>query len=120
MQRARKVELAAHRPLGDLRDLRLDPGIVGQFVDAFDGDHGGIHVCDQQLLFPPLGQLDDHIHPVANAGQRGAGGNGIKPKENIRRLALVQPVVIHRRATRYGQPPGRFGNIFLTQGATCH
>src|SRR3546814_9903545 len=57
----------AHRPLGDLGDLRLDPGIVGQFVDALDGDHGGIHVRDQQLLLAPLGQLDDHVHPLADA-----------------------------------------------------
>ena len=34
----------------DLGDLLLDPGIIGQFVDALDGNHGGVHVGDQQPL----------------------------------------------------------------------
>ena len=47
---AGEIQFALHRPLGDLGDLGLEPGIVGQLVDAFLPDHGRIHVGDQQLL----------------------------------------------------------------------
>jgi hypothetical protein len=46
-----KVQLAAHRPLRHLGDLRLDPGIVRQLVDALDGDHGRIHVRRPAVSF---------------------------------------------------------------------
>ena len=51
-QRRLERDLAAHRPLGDRRHMRFQPGIVGQLVDAFLADHGGIHVGDEQPLAP--------------------------------------------------------------------
>ncbi len=51
-QRRLELDLAAHRPFGDLGDMRLQPGEVGQFVDAFLADHGGIHVGQKKLLAP--------------------------------------------------------------------
>ncbi len=48
-QRASEIEFALHRPLGDFGDLRLDPGVVGQFVDAFLPDHGRIHVRNEDI-----------------------------------------------------------------------
>ena len=47
-QRGGEIEFTPHRALGDRGDLRLDPGIVGEFVDAFLPDHGRIHVGDEQ------------------------------------------------------------------------
>ena len=38
-QRFGKVEFAAHRAFGDCGDLRLDPGIVCELVDALLPDH---------------------------------------------------------------------------------
>src|SRR5260370_191703 len=43
-----EVQLAAHGALGDLGDLVLHPGEIGQFVDALAADDGGVHVGDQQ------------------------------------------------------------------------
>ena len=45
-------DLAAHGPLGDRRDLLLQANRVGEFVDAFLRDHGGIHVGQEQPLAP--------------------------------------------------------------------
>ena len=40
---------------------RLEPGIIGQLVDAFLADDGRIHVGDEQPLSRELGRLDDDI-----------------------------------------------------------
>ena len=50
VERGLEIELAAHRPLGHRRDLGLEPGIIGELVDAFDADHRRIHVGDEQPL----------------------------------------------------------------------
>jgi hypothetical protein len=67
IERALEIELAAHRRFGDRRDLRLDPGIIGELVDAFDGDHRRIHISDEQLLLAPLDRLNDDIDAVEYA-----------------------------------------------------
>ena len=48
VQRAREIEFAAHRALGNLGHLRLHAQEIGQLVDAFLPDHGRIHVAHQQ------------------------------------------------------------------------
>ncbi len=53
-QRRLESDLAAHGALGDRRDPALEAGIIGEFVDAFLADHGGIHVGDEQLLAPAV------------------------------------------------------------------
>ena len=50
LQRRCEIEFPAHRPLGDRGDLRLDPGVICQFVDAFLTDDRRIHVGDEQSL----------------------------------------------------------------------
>ena len=51
-QRGLEFDLAAHRAFGDGGDMRLEAGEIGQFVDAFLADHGGIHVGEKKLLAP--------------------------------------------------------------------
>ena len=70
VERGLEIELAAHRPLSHRRDLGLDPGIVGQLVDAFDGDHRGIHVGNEQQLAATLLRLDDHVDPCRPGARR--------------------------------------------------
>ena len=60
-QRAREIELALHRPLGDPRDAVLEPDIIGELVDAFLADDGRIHVGDEQPLPARLVGLDDEV-----------------------------------------------------------
>ena len=48
-QGAFEIEFALHRSLGDGGDLRLDPGIVGQFIDAFLADHRRVHIGDEHV-----------------------------------------------------------------------
>ena len=45
---AREIELPLHGALGDRSDLLLEPGIIGELVDAFLADDRGIHVGDEQ------------------------------------------------------------------------
>ena len=60
-QRRLERDLAAHRPLGDRRDVRLEPHIIGELVDAFLADHGGVHVGDEQPLAPARQRLHHHV-----------------------------------------------------------
>ena len=53
-KRRREGDLAAHRPLGDGGDMRLEADEIGQFVDALLLDHGRIHVGQEQ----PLAAMD--------------------------------------------------------------
>ena len=43
-------DLTAHGPLGDSGDAVLQADRVGELVDAFLFDHGGIHVGQEQAL----------------------------------------------------------------------
>ena len=60
-QRRLERDLAAHRAFGDGGDMRLQPGEIGQFVDAFLADHGGIHVGQKKLLAPGDLRLHDNV-----------------------------------------------------------
>ena len=76
VERRLEVELAAHRLLGDRGHLGLDPGIIGQLVDAFDRDHRRIHVGGEQLLRRRGRRLDDHVGAVDQPLERAPGRFG--------------------------------------------
>ncbi len=69
-QRRLEGDLAAHGALGDGRDMLLQADEVGELVDAFLADHGGVHVGEEQLLAAPGGRLDGDVE--GHARQRGA------------------------------------------------
>ena len=60
-QRRLELDLAAHGAFGDGGDMRLQPGKIGQLVDAFLADHGGIHVGEKKLFAPERGGLHDNV-----------------------------------------------------------
>ena len=60
-QRRLELDFAAHRAFGDGGDMRLQAGEIGQFVDAFLADHGGIHVGQKKLLAPGRDRLHDNV-----------------------------------------------------------
>ena len=86
----------------------LDPGIVGQFVDAFDGDHRRIHVGDEQRLSAVRGGLDDDVVFADQAFERGAR-LGIDRRANGRSnaLALVEPDRRPSRSAPHSAPSAR-------------
>ena len=67
-QRRLELDLAAHGAFGDFSDMRLQPGEIGQFVDAFLADHGGIHVGEKKLLAPERRRLHDNVDRQVAAG----------------------------------------------------
>ena len=74
-QRRLELDFAAHRAFGDGGDLRLQSGKIGQFVDAFLADHGGIHVGDEKASCAEGGRLHDNVDRqvaarLAQAGSR--------------------------------------------------
>ncbi len=69
-QRGLEVELAAHGSLGDRGHLGLDPGVVGQLVDALAADHGGVHVGQEQALATAGLELGAGVHRQAGARVR--------------------------------------------------
>jgi len=60
-QRRLERDLAAHRAFGDFCDMILQPGEIGQFVDAFLADHGGIHVGEKKPLAPDGARLHHDV-----------------------------------------------------------
>ena len=72
-QRRLEFDLAAHRAFGDRGDMRLQPGEIGQFVDAFLADHGGIHVRQKKLLAPGRDRLHDNVDRQVAARRLQAG-----------------------------------------------
>ena len=72
-QRRLEFDFAAHRAFGDRGDMRLQPGEIGQFVDAFLADHGGIHVRQKKLLAPDRDRLHDNVDRQVAARRLQAG-----------------------------------------------
>ena len=72
-QRRLELDLAAHRAFGDGGDMGLQPGKIGQLVDAFLADHGGIHVGQKKLLAPERPRLHDNIDRQVAARLRAGG-----------------------------------------------
>ena len=80
-QRRREIQLALHGALGDRGDLRLEPGIVGELVDAFLPDDRRIHVGDQQPLFAVRFGLGDQVDAGSSSS---ASGTALMPVEKRR------------------------------------
>ncbi len=57
--------------------MRLQSGKVGQFVDAFLADHGGIHVGEKKLLAPRRLGLHDNVDRQVAARLAQAGFDGV-------------------------------------------
>lgn len=75
-QRALELDLAVHGTGGDGGDVLLETHHIGQFVDAFLVDHGGIHVGDEDVAPPVVGLLDHEVD--RRAVEFGAqGGQGV-------------------------------------------
>ena len=57
-------------------DMRLQPGKIGQLVDAFLADHGGVHVGQKKLLAPRRLRLHDDVdrQVAAHLAQTGFDG----------------------------------------------
>ena len=91
VERGGEIEFAAHRAFGHLGDLLLDPGIVGQFVDALDGDHGRIHVGDQQPLPTVRRRLHDDVGRVEPPLQRLTRRQRIAGEVEVRRDTRIDP-----------------------------
>ena len=83
-QRLAKIDLAVHAAPRDRRDLRLEPGICGEFVQRLAGDDGAVHVGEQQPLAPAARRRRDRVDRRAlqrrrarrRVGRRGAGDVG--------------------------------------------
>ncbi len=72
-----EIQFSVHGPRGDGRDVRTDARLGGQLVNAFLGDHGGIHIGQQQ--------------PLASAGR------GLNRKVNAHALQAVPHIPEVRR-----------------------
>ena len=73
-QRRREFDFAAHRTLGDGRNMRLESDIVGKLVNAFLADHGRIHVGEKEPLAAAARALQHHVD--GGAGERRAHALG--------------------------------------------
>ena len=90
-----EIELAVHGPPGHGGDLRLEPGEVGELVDAFDGDDRAVHVAQQQPLAPVLGRQHRQVERLARHERRqqrlGAAAGCQRRDRDLRGLGLGQP-----------------------------
>ena len=75
----------------------LQANEIGEFVDAFLSDHGGIHVGEEQPLAPALGELDHDIDRRAGErepyliGDRPKVSAGVGREGKVGCDALIQP-----------------------------
>ena len=77
--------------------MRLQPGEVGQLVDAFLADHGGIHVGEKQLLAPVGPRLHDDVDRRSPRASRRRFCDGLvvrrcRRKGNVGGDLVEQPV----------------------------
>jgi tRNA dimethylallyltransferase len=61
LERGHKVDLAVHRPPGDLGDARADPKDHGQFVEHLIRDDRRFEIGDEQPLAPITVRLDHDV-----------------------------------------------------------
>ena len=108
-QRAFELQLATHCPLGNVGNAILDPGEIGQFVDAFLPDHGRIHVGDEQprhlyLMRSATSRSHWAKCSVEDAVRRDASPCGSSQLEHIateiEHLPQAQPASRHQRRLR--------------------
>src|SRR5215813_10846763 len=79
--------------------MRLQPDKVGELVDAFLSDHGGIHVGEKKLLAPGRDRLHDDIDRQVAARRAEAVGDGAdvvlasgrRIERNVGRNLVPQP-----------------------------
>jgi hypothetical protein len=57
-----EFDLAAHGALGNGSDAGPLADEVGQFIDAFLADHGGVHVGEEQAFAPSCRWLHHHVN----------------------------------------------------------
>lgn len=92
-----KGDFAPHGALCDRRYMRLEPDEIGEFVNAFLADHGGIHVSHEQLLAPANCRLHHDID--FRTRERGANAvgeltlvcAGFRGKGDVGGDTMVQP-----------------------------
>src|SRR6185437_615712 len=95
-QRRLEGNLAAHGPLGDRRDVRFEPDVIGELVDALLADHRGVHVGEEQLLLPVRDGLHDDIDRRIEDGAHALGEGalvelGFRGKGNVGGRAVGKP-----------------------------
>jgi hypothetical protein len=92
-QRRFEADLAAHRALGDFRDLRLQSQFGGKLVDAFLLDDGRIHVRDEELLAAAFGGLRRNVEVrILERRARARVGRGrVAVEGNVAGMALGEP-----------------------------
>src|SRR5690606_5098722 len=110
-----EFELALHGLLGDRGDFGFQPGEIGKLVNALDGDHGAVHIGEEQLLAAAFRLL----HAIVNArwqrrrlNRRFCRVKGEAAEREINSVIVFQPVGAVNRSTRVGKDAaGRFGKI---------
>ena len=119
-KRRLEPDLTLHRPLGDVRDLGLDARIIGELVDAFDGNHGRIHVGDEQPPAPRGLALDDDVDSVDEALDRRPGRPRSGGEEQVAGLVLLDPASAVGRDPGLGERVGGGGNIPVGEAILCY
>ena len=92
-----KRNLTAHRAFGDGADQWLQADEIGQFINTFLPDDGGIHIGKKQRLPPSCNRLHNDINgaPLEGIASTRAGGRAIharlRRKQHIHGHARRQP-----------------------------
>ena len=92
-QRRLELDLAAHRALGDGRDVGAQADQRRELVDAFLADQGRVHVGHHEPLLAPRERLDDDVDRFAGEirRERGAPGVEVSGHDEVGCYALVEP-----------------------------
>jgi hypothetical protein len=64
--------------------VRLEPDAIGEFVDAFLADDGGIHVGDEQAL----AAIGERLHHHVDRARRQSGAQAFGPGTILRAIVV--------------------------------
>ena len=119
-QRFDKVQLAAHRTLGHGADFGLQPGIIGQLVNAFHGDHGAVHIGHEEHLAAIRTRLHHDIDMFLQRREGHADGPYGSIGGNVRRAPLIDPGPIGDRQAGIAQAVGSGIDIIPQKRFGCY
>jgi len=89
-QRRLEGDLAAHGAFGDGGHMGLHADEIGELIDAFLPDHGGIHVGEDEAAATVCGALGHHVHPRLRQNLTDALSRS-RQKAALKRAVLVEP-----------------------------
>ena len=119
-QRRFKIQFAAHGPFSHVGNLGFNACIIGQLINAFNGDHGGIHIRHNQRACPMCRLLHDCVRRGESAFHGRAHIHRVASEINIQCLSRLDPAGRQHLRASLRHHVCRSGNITCIKILGCY